>query len=410
MGSSFFQDGNANRDDSLRNVKTLFTNACLIHSPEAGINAGALLVEAGVIACVFTEEESPGVSADEVIDCEGDFLAPGLVDLHCHGAMGRDTMEATDEAFSEILLHHATKGTTTAVLTTVSATLEEMLQVLCCAENFHSRAGSARLAGIHLEGPYFSPFRRGAHQAEKLRLPSLGETQSLMDHTAVIRRMTLAPELPGALDLVRELVQGGIAASAGHSDASRDEAVAGFHAGITQVTHLHNAMSSVHKTRDHRQGLAEAALATDGILCEVIADGIHVSSSLLREAWLAKGRDGMVLVSDATAGAGLDEGSLFPLGGLACRVEGKAAWTGEGDSRRLAGSTATLFSGVRTMVESVGVPLEEALAMATSVPALSLGMSHQIGSLKVGMRGDLIRFDADWNLKGVWIEGINIPR
>lgn len=394
-------------------MKTLFEDARLILSPGDGVTVGSLLVEDGVITGILPAKGSRRVGSrdvDETVGCGGDFLSPGLVDIHCHGAVGRDTMEASEEAFHSILRHHAARGTTTAVLTTVAATLGEMISVLECASRHQERAGGARLAGIHLEGPYFSPLRRGAHRAERVRLPSDQETQRLLDHAAVIRRMTLAPELPGALDLVRELVQKGVAASAGHSDASREEALAGFRAGISQVTHLHNAMSSVHKTADRREGLAEAALATEGILCEVIADGIHVSPKLLRDAWLTKGPDVLVLVSDATAGGGLEDGSLFELGGLSCRVEGKAAWTGagEGESRKLAGSTAALFDGVRTMVESVGVPLAEALAMASLVPARSLGKDHETGSLNVGKNADLIRFDTDWNLKGVWIGGRKI--
>lgn len=403
--SNFFRGGNVCRYLRLASVRTLFTNVRLILPPDAGIKTRSLLVEDGIISATPTQEEGLGASFDEEIDCGGDFLGPGLVDIHCHGGMGRDTMDASDGAFRAILAHHALSGTTTAVLTTVAATLGEMLAVLRRAGNHRSSVGSARLAGVHLEGPYFSQLRRGAHRADRLRLPSDEETQHLLDYAEVICRMTLAPELPGALDLVRELLQKGITASAGHSDASRDEALAGFHAGISQVTHLHNAMSSVHKTGNHREGLAEAALATEGILCEVIADGVHVSPSLLREAWLTKGWDGMVLVSDATAGAGLEEGAAFDLGGLSCRVEGKAAWTGEGEFQRLAGSTASLFEGVRTMVESVGVPLEEAIAMASITPAGSLGIEYESGSLEPGKNADLIRFDEGWNLKGVWIGG-----
>ena len=408
--SSSSHGDNVSRYLRLASVRTLFTNARLILTPEAGIKTRSLLVEDGIISAIPTQEEGLGAPFDEEIDCGGDFLSPGLVDIHCHGAIGRDTMEASDGAFRAILSHHALSGTTTAVLTTVAATLGEMLAVLRCAGNHRSSEGTARLTGVHLEGPYFSPLRRGAHRADRLRLPSDEETQQLLDHAALIRRMTLAPELPGALDVVRKLVQKGIMASAGHSDASRDEALAGFHAGIRQVTHLHNAMSSVHKTGDHREGLAEAALVTEGILCEVIADGVHVSPSQLREAWLAKGWDGIALVSDATAGAGLEEGAAFDLGGLSCRVEGKAAWTGEGEFQRLAGSTASLFEGVRTMVESVGVPLEEAIAMASITPARSLGIEHQSGSLEAGKNADLIRFDEGWNLKGVWIGGRRLGR
>ena len=390
-------------------MKSLFTNARIILPPGEGVIHGSLLVGEGrIIRVNLQEDEISGIEPDHFIDCAGDYLAPGLTDMHCHGAMRSDAMKATPEAFDTILRHHASHGTTTTVLTTVAASLAEMLAVLKCAEDY--RAGEGRggtlLAGIHLEGPYFSRFRRGAHRVEMLRHPSREETSRLLNYASMIRRMTLAPELPGALELVRELVRNGITPSAGHSDATEEESTAGFKAGITQVTHLHNAMSSLRKTAPTpRRGLAEAALETPGVVCELIADRMHVSVELLREAWRAKGWREIALVSDATAGAGLGEGESFELGGLPCRVEKNAAWMGEGEVRCLAGSTATLFDGVRTMVAEVGVPLEEAVAMATLVPANALGLEQEIGSLAPGKAANLLRFNDRWEIKEVWIKG-----
>ena len=391
-------------------MATLFTNARVILSPEQGIVSGSLLVDDGVIRSIVPAGEEVSISSvRQTINCDGDFIAPGLIDIHCHGALGRDAMEATSEAFARILNYHGSRGTTTALLTTVASSLPEMLAVLECAEEYGEgeRNSFSRLAGIHLEGPYFSAHRRGAHRSQMLRHPSQEETSRLLNHAPEIQRMTVAPELPGVPELIRELVSHGIAASAGHSNATDEEALAGFNAGITQVTHLHNAMSSLRKTAPNtRRGLAEAALETPGVVCELIADGIHVSPELLREAWLAKGWEEIALVSDATAGAGLGEGESFDLGGLPCYVKNGAAWTGEGSDRCLAGSTSTLFEGVRTMVALVGVPLEEAVAMATLVPAKALGLDQELGSLASGKIANLIRFNDRWQLKGVWIGGL----
>lgn len=390
-------------------MKSLFENARLVMPPGVGITDGSLLVEGGVIVDILPSRRLRRVDSgevDEVIDMQGDFLAPGLVDIHCHGAAGHDAMEATPETFDEILRHHASRGTTTVLLTTVAATMEEMISVLRCAASYRHRGECSRLAGIHLEGPYFSPRRRGAHREAALRLPSPADTSLLAGYSSLIRRMTLAPELPGSTDLARELCRHGIACSAGHSDATEDEARAGFAAGITQITHLHNAMSSLRKSG--RSGLAEAALATPGILCELIADGIHVTPDLLAEAWRIKGWKEVALVSDATAGAGLSEAASFDLGGLPCRIEDGAAWTGFGEDRRLAGSSEFLFRGIRTMTREAGVPLEEAVAMATLVPARSLGREHAVGALEVGKKADLIRFDTGWTLHGVWIDGLKV--
>ncbi len=395
-------------------MRILFTRALIILPPGEGIVFGSLLVENGVIAGVIPKSlPLHGVDGAHVIDCDGDYLAPGLVDIHCHGAVGHDAMEATPEAFDKILRHHLSRGTTSVVLTTVAASLPEMQAVLECAKFYRSGGTFAvsRLIGIHLEGPYFSPYRRGAHRAEMIRHPSVEETSRLLNYADVFRRMTIAPELPGALDLVRELCRHGIAASAGHSDATEEEALAGFNAGISQVTHLHNAMSSLRKTApDPRRGLVEAALETPGVVCELIADGMHVPTELLREAWLAKGWKEIALISDATAGAGLREGDGFRLGELVCIVEEKGAWTwtGEGSARCLAGSTATLFDGVRRMVAEVGVSLEEAVAMATLVPAKTLGLEQSVGSLALGKAADIIRFSPEWSLKDILIGGVGI--
>ena len=410
-------------------MRKLFKNALLVISPEgaegtgsaeAGVQDGFLSEEGGIIQSVVVSEANTDferilsreeTACDELIDCDGDYLTPGLIDLHCHGALGRDTMEATSEAFDVILDYHATRGTTLAALTTVAASLEELEVVLAAAEEYQKSPDASRFAGIHLEGPYFSPLRRGAHRPEMLRHPTPDESARLLCHAGAIARMTLAPELPGALELIRELVRHGIAASAGHSEASEEEAKAGFEAGMSQVTHLYNCMSSLRSVGGRRMtGLTEAALTNSEILCEVIADGHHLSPTLLRLAWLCKGWKNLVIVSDATAGAGLPEGSRFTLGGLPCGIEERVAWTGEGSERRLAGSIASLIDGVRVMVEQAGIPFEQAVAMATLVPARALGLQEERGSLQIGKRADLLRISAEWQVRGVWSSGISVSK
>lgn len=384
-------------------MNLLLTNARLILPPPAGIICGSLAFRDGLIIGIDSEDSLRG---DVIaVDCGGDFIAPGLVDMHLHGAVGHDAMEATEGAIRGILSHHASRGTTTALLSTVTAPLDRMLEVLRAAGEWHHEPGCARLAGIHLEGPWFSTRRRGAHDPGLIRDPGTEEIAALLPHAAMIRRVTLAPELPGSLETIHLLCESGIAVSAGHSDATEDEAKEGFRAGISQVTHLHNAMSSLHKTTPPRRGLAEVALEDRDVLCELIADGCHVSRDLLKEAVLSKGWEMIALVSDATAGCGLREGSTFRLGGVDCRVEGGAAWTGDGAAKRLAGSTGTLWDGVKTMVREVGVPLADAISMATIVPARALGLDQEIGSLTIGMKADLIRFDERMEIQQVWIEG-----
>ena len=385
----------------------LLRNARLVLDPSRGVVAGWLLVEEGRIARIGRRDEA--LPADMTsMDCDGDFIVPGLIDLHLHGAAGHDAMKASEEAFGAILAAHARHGTTTALLTTVAASLAELLAVLQKAGSWSGGRGMARLAGIHLEGPWFSPRRRGAHDPAQLRDPGESEISALLKHSRVIRRVTLAPELPGAAAAIREFREAGIAVSAGHSDATEEEAQAGFDAGITQTTHLHNAMSSLRKTDPPRRGLAEAALETTGILCELIADGVHVPDDLLRGALHAKGWEHLVLVSDATAGAALTEGTLFSLGSLPCRVSKDAAFADVSGEWCLAGSTRFLFDGVRTMVERAGATIAEAVAMATIIPARALGIESQFGSLDTGKRADLMRFSPEWKIRGVWSGGEEI--
>ena len=396
-------------------MRTLLRNARLVLPPGRGVIGGDLLVEDGIIAGITFSGNAGKESlpaADVIEDCGGDYLAPGLIDLHCHGAMGRDTMEARiggTDSWDEILRFHVSRGTTLAVLTTVAAPWEEVFPLLAAASSYRGISDAACFAGIHLEGPYFSPAQRGAHRSAMLRLPDEDDAGELIRHSSVIRRITLAPELPGSLDLVRRLVRSGIPVSAGHSDATSEQAALGFEAGITQATHLHNCMSSLQKVGGiRRTGLAEAAMTTPGILCEIIADGSHLPPAVLRLAWLAKGWGELALVSDATAGTGLPEGSAFQLGGLDCRIEEGAAWTGHGENRRLAGSAIGMIDAVRIMTEGAGVPLEESVAMATLVPARALGLQEKTGSLDPGKQADLLRFSEQWRVRDVWCQGRKI--
>jgi N-acetylglucosamine-6-phosphate deacetylase len=383
-------------------MSLVLANARLILPPDKGIVMGHVRIEDGVIREVGPGFCHPG---DAVIDCLGDYVAPGLVDIHLHGALGRDAMEASGDSFRTILSHHATRGTTTCLLTSVASSPERLAAFLSAAEEWKGNPGCARLAGVHVEGPWFSPARRGAHAPEFVRNPVTEEIFSLIRHAGIIRRVTMAPELPGSLRAVQVLDAAGVSVSAGHSDATYEEALAGFAAGIRQVTHLHNAMSSLRKTDPPRKGLAEAALETPGVVCELIADGFHVTPERLGEAFSLKGREGIALVSDATAGAGIGEGERFLLGGLECHVRQGVPRTAEG---LLAGAAATLFRGVRSMAEVVGTPLCDAFAMASLVPARLIGQEAELGSLETAKRADLIRFSPDWEIKGVWIGGEEI--
>ena len=354
---------------------------------------------------------------DHVIDLQGNYLAPGFIDIHIHGAMGRDTMEATPEAFREIGTYHAKEGTTALVLTTVSAPMHEIVAVLEAVQSFRRTESTAatlngayagaEVLGVHVEGPYFSQEKRGAHRADLLRAPTPEHYTPLLPFASgserVLLQMTLAPELPGALELIDTLRQHGVRISGGHSDAWDEEACTAFVHGMEGVTHLFNCMSSARRRGAFRvAGLLEYALSEPGIVCELIADGKHVSPTLIRMAHLAKGADGICLVTDASPGAGLPEGGGFRLGEIDCVVQDGVGMTANGTT--LAGSTSSMIQLIRTLVRQTDIPLTEAVRMATYTPAQALKLPKK-GVLQKGADADLVVFNGELEILGTFVGG-----
>jgi N-acetylglucosamine-6-phosphate deacetylase len=361
----------------------IFTNARLIFSD--GIRDGLeVVVEEGKIAAI--RERSVAHQKHEVIDLDGNYLAPGFIDLHVHGALGRDTMEASAEAFHSICNFHASGGTTSLLLTTATAPLTEIVKVLQAVRDFRSTISA--IAGVHLEGPFISKAKAGAQRAEFIQDPSPTAVRQLLDHADVLKRVTIAPELPGALEAIEVFHAHGISVSGGHSDAWDEDAREAFDRGMRSVTHTFNCMSSARRRGIYRvAGMLEFALGEPDISCELIADGHHVSSTLMKMLYRAKGAKGICLVTDATAGAGLREGAQFTLFGKDCIMENGVSILA--DRSALAGSAARMIELVRMMVREVNVPLNEAIAMTTENPARAVGLETK-GHLIVGSDADLV--------------------
>jgi N-acetylglucosamine-6-phosphate deacetylase len=373
----------------------IFANARLI-LPD-GIRDGLeLVVEDGKIAEIREQ-----TALAESIDLRGNYLAPGFIDLHIHGALGRDTMEAKPEAFRAICDYHATGGTTSLLLTTVTAPMAEIVGVLKAVRD--ARNDLPQIAGVHVEGPFISRARAGAQRAEFIRDPETHLVDQLMPFADIIKIMTVAPELPGALALIDRLRLHKIIVSGGHSDATDVEARAAAEYGMRHVTHTFNAMSSARRQGIYRDaGLLEFALSEPDIMCELIADGHHVAPTLMKMLYRAKGPLGICLVTDATAGAGLPTGTEFTLSGRRCVV-------GDGvcllsDRSALAGSASRMIGLVRVMVNQVGIPLNEAVAMATANPARALGLNAK-GRLKPGADADLVILSRDLEVRRTLIAG-----
>jgi N-acetylglucosamine-6-phosphate deacetylase len=378
----------------------IFRNARLIF-PD-GIRDGLELVARnGKIADIRPQTRSRG---KQVVDLAGNYLAPGFIDLHVHGAMGRDTTEASAEAFRAICDFHASGGTTSLLLTTASAPLNAIVDVLKAIRE--SRTSIPQIAGVHVEGPFISPSKRGAQRAEFIQDPSAVAVHQLLEHVDLIKRITLAPELPGALEAIEKFTARGVSVSGGHSDAWEEDARAAFERGMRSVTHTFNCMSSARRRGAHRvAGLLEYAMSNPKILCELIADAHHVSPTLMKLLYRAKRRRGICLVTDATAGAGLADGSRFSLYGNDCIVEGGVCLLA--DRSAMAGSAARMIDLVRTMVRQVGVPLHEAAAMASQTPARAIGMKHK-GRLAVALDADLVVLSPQLEVRQTFLGGREI--
>jgi len=369
-----------------------FTNARLV--TPSGTVEGWLRVAGERIAAVGpgTAPSSPG----KTVDLGGRLLAPGCVDVHVHGGAGVSFDEGDPERALAAVAFHRRRGVTTLVASLVTAAPADLLrQVAALAE----LCDAGELAGIHLEGPYLAPGRCGAHDPALLRLPDPAEFRRLLAAgRGHVRMVTLAPELPGALDLVRAAVAEDVVAAVGHTDADHATTRAAFDAGATVATHLFNQMRPLH----HRDpGPVAAALNDDRVTVELVNDGVHVHPEAARMAWRAAGAARLALVTDAMAAAGLGDGDYL-LGGLPVRVSGgtaRLAATGA-----IAGSTVTLPEAVRRAVRDLGVPRHEALRAASAVPAAALRLAD-VGELTPGRYADLVVLDDSLAVTSVYRRG-----
>ena len=329
------------------------------------------------------------------VDLRGLTLCPGFVDIHIHGAFGADVMAGGVGAVSAGLPRH---GCTSFLPTTVTAPWPETLAAVgALADAAERPPEGARPAGIHLEGPFLNPLRRGMQAAEHMRPPDAAAVDALLAAgRGRVRQVTLAPELPGGLHAVRRLAGRGVTVALAHSDATFEQAAAAAAAGARHVTHCFNAMRPLH----HREpGLAGAALALPGLSAEVIADGVHVHPAMLRLLWRARGWRRLALVTDAMPGAGAPEGR-YRFGGQDVTVRGGAARLGDGT---LAGSVLTMDRAVATMV-AAGVPPRQAVAMASRVPAAIAGL-RDVGALAPGRRADVVGLGPDLGVAWVMVGG-----
>jgi N-acetylglucosamine 6-phosphate deacetylase (EC 3.5.1.25) len=316
-------------------------------------------------------------------------------------------MDGSVESILEAIKTHMRYGTTSIVPTTLTSTLEDLFLTLDNFNRAKEKNSGPELLGVHLEGPYFSIEQRGAQDPRFIRNPKPEEYLKILEYSKDIVRWTIAPELPGALELGLELKKRGILPSIGHSNAQYEEVLKAFEYGYTHITHLYSGMSMVRRINGYRYaGVVESAYLIDEITVEVIADGKHLPKSLLQLAYKIKGSDHICLITDSMRAAGMPEGEYI-LGSLQSGqrviVKDEVAWLPSKDA--FAGSVATSNRLVKTMAEIAGVPLIEAIKMMTATPARVMNVFDRKGSLSPGKDADIVVFDQDINIKLVIVKG-----
>lgn len=365
----------------------LYLQAATILTPAEEFPDGALLIDGDRVVAVGRAGDVPCPPGARRVDLGAHRIVPGLIDLQINGAFGHD-FTADPTTIWAVGAGLPRYGVTAFLPTLITCPLETVAaaQAIMQAGPPPGYRGT-RALGLHLEGPFLNPAKRGAHNPAHLRLPDRAAVADWSPAQGV-RLVTLAPELPGALPVVRALRDQGVIVSAGHSLATLEEAQAGFAAGITYGTHLFNAMPPL----DHRApGLAGALLTEGGSTVGIIADGLHVHPALVALAWAAKGPTRLTLVTDAMAALGMPPGR-YQLGDWEAIVDGSSARLADG---RLAGSLLSLDAAVRNLIAYTGCSLGAALATVTTVPAALLGLGDTYGRLGPGSAADLAVLTAD---------------
>lgn len=338
------------------------------------------------------------------IDAKDRTAVPGFVDVHIHGAGGHDVMEGSTKALGTVARTLAERGTTSFVATTVTASPEDTCRSVegiskYIAAQHATEEARAEVLGIHFEGPFISPLRRGVHPAEWIKQPSAELLDRFLRAAAGNARiLTLAPEIFGAMPCIDAARKAGLVVALGHTDATYEQARAAIARGARHAVHVYNAM----RPFSHRDtGVIGAVLTSPDVTAELIADGVHVDEPAMRLLLQAKGAGGVILVSDATAATGMPDGT-YTLGTLQVTVNGGVCRNAEG---KLAGSTLTLDRALRNIV-ALGTPLADAVRMLTLNPASLLGIEFKKGALRVGADADVVLLDDSLHVTAVWTRGL----
>lgn len=383
---------------------------------------GDMYISAGKIQRFFTSEDDNQqknswleAHSYQTLNCQDGLIGPGFIDIHVHGGGGADVMDATIEAFETMAFTHGQRGTTRFLLTTVTASHEELIQVSQAVKKWNGQLNAAKASnqltshsgalplGIHLEGPYISAVKKGAQNGAFIRPFSMEEFKDYQEESdQLIKLITLAPEKLDDLEIIKQLRDQDVVVSVGHTEATYEEVEAAFQHGAKHVTHLCNAMPGIH----HRSpGPIAYALNHDGLTVEFIPDGLHVHPAMIQLALRAKKEDEIAIVTDAIRATGMDDGK-YELGGLPVDVQAGKATLEDGT---LAGSCLDMETAYHFLQNELALDEVKLFQLMSGTPAKILGINEQFGSLETGKVADLVIFRqgglTDVMIAGVWVKG-----
>ena len=377
-----------------------------VYTEEKTFVKGGIMLDGDKIQRVYAEEEKPQFGEKEVLDGEGAYAIPGLIDLHFHGCKGDDFCDGKEEAIERIAQYEASIGVTAIAPATMTLPVEELKQILSVAAKYKKNGTSpkaADLVGINMEGPFISKVKKGA-QDERNIIPCKVEIaeQFLEASDGLVKFIGIAPEdNEDYLEFIEEM-KGKVNISLAHTNADYDTAKKAFDAGANHAVHLYNAMPAF----THRApGVVGAVYDGKHVMAEIICDGIHIHPAMVRATFEMMGADRMILISDSMRATGMPDGQ-YTLGGLDVKVVGKRA-TLVSDGA-IAGSATNLADCMRTVVKEMQIPLETAIACATINPAKSLGIDDQYGSIKAGKKADIVLLKDNLDLQAVVKDGVRL--
>lgn len=345
----------------------------------------------------FADPAAEAADVSEVLDGEGCYMIPGLVDIHFHGCVGDDFCDAKEEAIANMAKHEASVGVTSICPATMTLSEEELHSIMKTAGAYNGTEG-AKLVGINMEGPFISVKKKGAQAADFIRKCDTELFRKLQEESGgLIKLVDIAPENDGAIEFIRD-VKDEVVVSIAHTVANYDEASKALAEGASHVTHLYNAMPPL----NHREpGVIGAARDDEKCHVELICDGVHIHPSVVRATFAMFGADRVILISDSMRATGLTDGQ-YTLGGQDVFVKGPLATLADGT---IAGSATDLMGCIRVAVQRMGIPLEDAVGCATMNPAKEIGIYDRCGSIAPGKDADFVLLDEDLNVKAVYVNG-----